>query len=305
MKINLFIVIVTYNGMKWLHKCLSSCASYHVIVIDNNSSDDTVSFIKEEFPKTTILQQKNNLGFGAANNIGFSYALKQGADYVFLLNQDAYLKPNTVEDLVRCHKDNTDFGILSPIHLNGDGTKLDYNFSKYIALNNALQNDINRQLFSKQIYEIPFVNAAAWLLPRKTIETVGGFDPIFYHYGEDINYTQRNEYHKLRIGVVSQIYVLHDRELRLKRQLDNNSEKLTHFERSLKQNWANINNDIENNIRLKKQIVVKAILKSLIKLKFNEAIININKYRLLNTILPDIRNSRKINKEIGLHYLDD
>jgi GT2 family glycosyltransferase len=304
MKTNIFIVVVSYNGMKWLSKCLKSCESCSVIVVDNNSSDGSIPFIQEKFPEITILQQSNNLGFGAANNIGISYALKNGAEYVFLLNQDAYLKPNTVEDLVKYYKKNTAYGILSPIHLNGDGTKLDNNFSKYITLNNQLQYDTLNQLFSKDIYEVPFVNAAAWLLPRNTIETVGGFDPIFYHYSEDVNYCQRVLYHNLKIGVVPETYVLHDRAPRTKRIL-NKTEKLTHFERGLKQNWANINVEMEKDVRIKKEIIVKTILKLIIKLKFNDAIFNLIRYRLLNTILPEIRYSRKKNKEVGLHYLDD
>ena len=80
-----YIIIVTYNGMKWLEACLSSCRKYSVIVIDNNSSDNTVSFIEQKYPNTILLKQNKNLGFGAANNIGINYALQNNADYVFLL----------------------------------------------------------------------------------------------------------------------------------------------------------------------------------------------------------------------------
>jgi GT2 family glycosyltransferase len=305
MKINIFIVIVSYNGMRWLPKCLRSCNPFNIIVVDNNSSDGTVAFIQEEFPEITILQQNTNLGFGAANNIGISYALKKGAEYVFLLNQDAYLEQNTLNNLIKTHKKNNAYGILSPIHLNGAGTKLDNNFSKYISINNQLQYDTLNQMFSQQIYDLLFVNAAAWLLPRKTIETVGGFDPIFYHRGEDDNYCQRILYHGLKLGVVPETHVWHDRELRTKKKYKNNREKLIHYERALKQTLANINIEIESNVRIKKQIIVKAILKSLISLMFIDAIFNLNKYRILNTILPEIKYSRKKNKEVGLHYLEN
>jgi GT2 family glycosyltransferase len=275
-----------------------------IIVVDNNSSDGTVSFIQKNFPEITLLQQDRNLGFGAANNIGISYALKNEADYVFLLNQDAYLEPDTIDQLIKSHNDHQYFGILSPVHLNGDGTKIDFNFSKYMALNKKLQNDSLKKEFSQQIYEVPFVNAAAWLLPRTTIERIGGFDPIFHHYGEDDNYCQRVLYHKMKIGVVHETYVLHDRKNGSK-TLKSKAEKLKHFERGLKQRWANINVDIDNGIRIKKQIIIKSVLKSLLRLKFNEALLNMNKFQLLNHILPDIRNSRKKNKEVGLHYLEE
>src|SRR5690554_3758500 len=94
------IIIVTYNGMSWLKKCLDSCGDYQVLVVDNASSDETVPFLKTHYPQITLHSQKINLGFGQANNLGISYALKQGADYVFLLNQDAYLQEGCLEILI-------------------------------------------------------------------------------------------------------------------------------------------------------------------------------------------------------------
>mgnify|MGYP000849083040 CR=1 FL=1 len=304
MKTNVYIVIVTYNGLKWLSKCLKSCAPYPVIVVDNNSSDDTVSFIQSNFPQIIIIRQDHNLGFGAANNIGISHALKLGAEYVFLLNQDAYLDTNTIEVLINAHKANTNYGILSPIHLNGEGTELDNNFSKYIQTNNDLQNDVNQKSYSKEIYEVPFVNAAAWLLPKNTIETIGGFDPVFFHRGEDDNYCQRVLFHNLKVGIVHKVHVRHDREFREKPILKNQAQKLVHYERSLKQDLANINIEIEGIVRKKKQIIIKTVLKSLLKLRINEAFLNIRKYKRLMRVLPEIETSRRVNREIDLHHLE-
>jgi GT2 family glycosyltransferase len=88
-------------------------------VVDNNSADDTVNFIKANYPEVTLLEQNKNLGFGKANNIGISLAMKNEADYVFLLNQDAWVQPDTIEKLVSAHQREPQFGILSPMHLNG------------------------------------------------------------------------------------------------------------------------------------------------------------------------------------------
>ena len=304
MKTKTFIIIVTYNGIKWLSKCLKSCDTINVIVVDNNSNDGTVVFIQKNFPEIILLPQNKNLGFGAANNIGISYALKNGADYVFLLNQDAFLEPNTVTGLIEIHKKNSHYGILSPIHLNGAGTKLDFYFSKYMYENKKLQYDAIKKHFSKHIYEVPFINAAAWLLPKNTLEKIGGFDPIFFHLGEDDNYCQRVLYHKLKIGVVPEVYVLHDREYRLKSKPINKIEKLVRVERSNKIKWCNINVEIEKDIAETKQALLKTIIKSFLILKFSRAFFYINKYFLINRILPEIKKSREKNKEPGLNYLD-
>ena len=101
MKYKIFIIIATFNGMKWLPKCLKSTMPYSVIVIDNGSTDGTTDYILSNYPNVNILRQKKNIGFGQANNIGISYALKEGADYVFLLNQDAYLQKGSFDKLVQ------------------------------------------------------------------------------------------------------------------------------------------------------------------------------------------------------------
>ena len=93
----IFVIIVTYKGNQWYERCFTSLrnSEYPVqtIVIDNASNDGTVEYIRENFPEIYLIESEENLGFGRANNIGMRYALDHGCDYVFLLNQDAWIKP--------------------------------------------------------------------------------------------------------------------------------------------------------------------------------------------------------------------
>ena len=108
----IYSIIVTYNGMIWIEKCLKSVVDQsEVIVVDNNSSDNTLNHIKQYFPSVKILPQSENLGFGKANNIGISYALNNGAEAVFLLNQDAHVEKECIDKLVKAHIENPEFGI--------------------------------------------------------------------------------------------------------------------------------------------------------------------------------------------------
>ena len=68
----------------------------------------------------------------------------------------------------------------------------------------------------EEIVSVPFINAAFWMLPRRTLETVGGFSPLFYHYGEDIDYAHRVKYHEMKVGYVPAIWGCHDRAERQK-----------------------------------------------------------------------------------------
>jgi GT2 family glycosyltransferase len=219
-RMNIFVVIVTYNGSQWLNRCLSSLFNssipVQVIVVDNNSTDDSLKIVGQ-FPEVKTFISKENLGFGRANNSGIQYALEQGADYVFLLNQDAWVKHNTIEDLVDASLSHPEYYVLSPMHLEGTETKLDLYFQHYISPQNCsnLLSDLAvmpRKL--KEVYETRFVNAALWLMPRKCLIEVGGFDPIFAHYGEDNDLVKRIKYHGYKTGICPALFGVHDRPQR-------------------------------------------------------------------------------------------
>jgi len=216
----IFVVVVTYNGMQWIDNCLKSILESsipaNVIVIDNCSKDGTDEFIEKHFKNVLLFRQNQNLGFGAANNIGLEIALEKGGEYFVLLNQDAYLKHDTIGLLIEQMKLNPEYGILSPIHLNGKGDKIDLFFESYISGNHC--KDFYSDLFLKKdlqnIYDVSFVNAAIWLLSKKTLNNVGGFNPYFFHYAEDNDYINRCKFKKLKIGIVPKAVALHDRDLK-------------------------------------------------------------------------------------------
>ena len=214
----IFAIVVTYNGSKWYDKCFGSLRNssvpVQVIVIDNASTDDTVSYIKKKYPEILLIESRNNLGFGKANNIGMKYALKHGADYVFLINQDAWVMPDTIEKLCYQMQQYPRYGILSPIHLNGTGNELDFNFSKNLnpqSCHGFISDYVVNGKAKDEIYPVKFVNAALWLISKECLEKIGGFCPLFPHYGEDNNYVDRLVYHKLKIGIYPLVYGVHDR----------------------------------------------------------------------------------------------
>ncbi|MDR6846415.1 glycosyltransferase family 2 protein [Flavobacterium granuli] len=288
----IYVVIVTHNPKIWVDKCLGSLrqslCTVRTIVIDNNSSDDSGEYIKKNYLEVDYIQFEENLGFGAANNIGIKKAYEANADYVFLLNQDAWIEPNTIENLIRAHENEPQFGILSPMHLNGRGDALDYNFSIYINPSKCkkIYSDIYLKSLKSKLYEVEFVNAAAWLLTRECIETVGGFNPSFFHYGEDENYVQRTKYKKLRVGVLATCKIFHDRETRTGTNIYFKDE-LELFKRLLILKVSNPFSDYNFNDEFKKQF--KLIIKTILFLRFDMAKKNISKVFLLN---------RKNKKEI-------
>lgn len=216
----LFVIIVTYNGAKWIRKCLGSVYDSNInaipIIIDNNSSDETLKIIRTEYPQTEIVETHVNLGFGKANNIGIKMAMDRMADFVYLLNQDAWVDGNTFSKLIEIMEKNPEYGIVSPIHLTGDGHNVDANFYSFSLSRDKVPNILNDYITNnlKDIYDTYFVMAAHWMLNRRTIEAIGYFSSAFPHYGEDANYIQRVHYWKLKVGIVPKVFAYHDREFR-------------------------------------------------------------------------------------------
>jgi GT2 family glycosyltransferase len=292
--------------MQWIKHTLSSIRNlnekYETIVVDNNSQDNTVQFIEKNFPEVLLVKENKNHGFGKANNIGIKKALVLGADYVFLLNQDAYLESNTIEELLKVFNTNEKIGVASPIHLNGNGSALDKLFSTYVApkLSNDpclfMSDSYNLQL--SKYYEVDFVNAAAWLLSRECIEKIGLFDPLFYHYGEDVNYCQRLKYFNYKLVIVPESRIYHDREDRIVQM--NNS--LEFKKRSLLIELANIElNDTYfiKRISYLKKYYLRIFILHILRNRFDKAKENLILRRFLIKNISKIKESRKINRNEG------
>ena len=140
------VIVVTYNGRQWLERCLSSVvssASSSVIssgaegavekslfVVDNDSTDGSADYVASHFPQARLVRSAENLGFSKANNLGFEWALKKGYDYVYLLNQDAWLAPGALEALVAVAEAHPDYAVLSPLQYQDGYQAFDSQFAK-------------------------------------------------------------------------------------------------------------------------------------------------------------------------------
>jgi GT2 family glycosyltransferase len=213
---SIFVIVVTYNGKKWIDKCfgslINSTIPVKILAIDNASSDGTPNIIREKFKQVEVIETAQNLGFGKANNIGLKRMLDDNADYAFLLNQDAWVEKDTIEKLIKIQQENLDYHLLSPIHLNGKGDAIDRDFQNYLGNNftPGFYSDVYLNK-NKTFYKGKYANAAAWLLTNHCIETIGGFDPLFKHYGEDDDYISRLHRANLKLAIVPNAVIYHDR----------------------------------------------------------------------------------------------
>lgn len=297
-----FVVVVTYKGGLWYDRCFSSLMESGVplkaVVVDNASGDGTVPYLREHFPEIHLIESDKNLGFGGANNLGIRYALDNGADFVFLLNQDAWIETGTIADLIEVAQAHPEYGILSPIHLNKEKSNIEKLLLRRLDDFKVTSREFFDDLFFgrlKDVYWTKYVNAAAWFLPRKTIETVGGFDPIFFHYGEDDNYINRVLHHGLKIGICPKIWIVHDNDRPRPLYDSREHEVLMLIE------YTNVNHRHDIKAEMKRHLS-KAI-KSALRGRKNAMRSHLAEYSWLKKHQSELEISISANRKKGLNWL--
>lgn len=211
------VIIVAYNGMQWLERCLGSVyADADLFVLDNDSTDGSADFVASRFPRAKLVRSAENLGFSKANNLGFEWALKKNYDYVYLLNQDAWLEEGALEKLLAAAEAHPEYGVLSPMQMKDGFKEPDVQFDKILR---SAQNDTGGACHpvaeGPGICRVKRVMAAHWLVPLRVIERIGPFDEeLFPHWGQDDEWCNRLHYYGLKVGVLPDARAVHDRASR-------------------------------------------------------------------------------------------
>ena len=210
MKKVLFIV-VTFNGMRWLERCLSSIpVEAGIFIVDNDSTDGSADFVTAHFPRARVVRSAENLLFAKANNLGHRYALEKGYDYVYLMNQDAWLEEGALERLVAAAEAHPEYAVLSPLQMTEGFTGMDREFGKILRF---AQHD--RRNAQSDICPVSRVMAAHWLVPAGALRKIGLFnEDLFPLYGQDDDWCNRARHFGMRIGIVPAARGVHDRASR-------------------------------------------------------------------------------------------
>jgi GT2 family glycosyltransferase len=172
------VVVIDYKAPDMTQRCIRSLPKgVSVIVIDNSDK---------------------NPGFAAGCNAGIKQALDAGADYVWLLNNDAIVQPNTLERLLAKVKNGV--GAVGSIMLNPHGT---------IQVWGGGRVSIGRSVIAKSPSRLTWLSACSLLLTRETLERTGGFDEGFFMYWEDVDLSYRIRDAGLDLAVAEDAFVTH------------------------------------------------------------------------------------------------
>jgi N-acetylglucosaminyl-diphospho-decaprenol L-rhamnosyltransferase len=196
------VVVVTFDALPWLERCLESVRGRDVIVVDNGSTDGTVELVREKFPDVRLIEQENR-GMGGGNNAGMRAA---GGRYFFLLNSDAWVLDDTLDTLVAFADEHPQAAVVGPKLLNPDGTlqrsargeptlwrlATEYLAIRKLAPHSRRLNPLYRGDFRHdRVAEVDWLSGAALLVRREAADAVGLFDEEFFMFSEEVDWMTR------------------------------------------------------------------------------------------------------------------
>ena len=195
------IVIVSYNVRYYIVQCIESVRraiaglDAEIIVVDNHSKDDTVAFLRENFPDVRLMASQSNLGFSRGNNMAIREA--QG-EYILLLNPDTVVGERVLQEAVSFMDAHPEAGGAGVQMLNVDGTcalesrrALPTPWVSFMKMMGNTERYYMSHLSWDSPQQIEIISGAFCLLRRKALDQIGLLDETFFMYGEDIDMSYR------------------------------------------------------------------------------------------------------------------
>lgn len=192
------IVIVTWNNEKDIEECLTSvlAQSYEhieeIVVVDNNSSDNSVEIVKSKFQdKVTLIESVENTYFTGGNNKGIFYAMKKDIDYIAILNPDTKVESDWLEKLIEVAEKDGNIGIVGSkvlFYKNANEGKINSAgmiYDGFIQGYDRGYGEVDTGQYNS-IEEVPAITGTSMLLSSKMIKEIGGFWEDLKMYVEDV-----------------------------------------------------------------------------------------------------------------------
>ncbi len=206
------IVILNWNGWQDTLDCLESLKHisnhpHQVIVVDNASTDDSLERLRIANASTIIFANRANAGFGAGNNVGIRLAFESGAAFVWLLNNDTRVEPNTLQAMLEMALTDSSIGAVGCV-------------LRYMDQPDRVQawggGEVNLFLGSSKHHlgpvlpgKLHYLSAASILISREAFNAVGGFDEGFFMYWEDVDLSFRIQRAGFKLKVADSAVVFH------------------------------------------------------------------------------------------------
>lgn len=213
-----YIVIINWKRLNDILGCLDSVfkmdyEKYEVIIVDNGSNDGSCEVILNEYPIVHLIKNKSNLGYSGGNNVGMRFAMAQGGDYIWLLNNDTIVGKDSLRNLVELAEQNDRIGLISPIIYYYDKPQIAQFSGSYVNWKNLsiISPNANERTVENDFQEGDRVClwGTALLIKRKVIEKIGYLNEQYFAYYEDTEYSLRSLKAGYRNNICRSSVVLH------------------------------------------------------------------------------------------------
>lgn len=211
-----FVIIVNYNGGQLLRRALKSVYALRtdhveVVIIDNASRDGSLEMCRRNFSRAHTICNTENIGFGAAANVGIRFALEHNATHILLLNPDATIGPNSLTYLLRAMHEDEKIGIASPIIFKGHSKEVWFAGGKIsFARFRATHRNDEYAVGIKNPYNTQFITGCALFAKKEVFKEVGLFDERYFLYYEDADLSLRARHKGFSCAIVPQAHAWHD-----------------------------------------------------------------------------------------------
>lgn len=211
-----YVVIPNWNGADRLRPCLDSLKNqsqpHRVVVVDNGSVDNSVELIEKGYPDTILIKHRKNKGFAGGVNPGLRLALKDGAKYAALLNNDAVADKDWLKQLVGLLDKNSGAGIATSKICDAEKTHLDSTGDLYTVWGLPFPRGRGERYTDKYDADTRVFGASggASLYRSKMLREIGLFDEDFFAYYEDVDISFRAQLAGWKIGYVPKAVVYHE-----------------------------------------------------------------------------------------------
>ncbi|MEI2692492.1 MAG: glycosyltransferase family 2 protein [Anaerolineae bacterium] len=194
-------VILNTNRRADTLACLASLAESDyahltVLALDNASTDGSTEAIAAAFPAVQVLPLAQNLGYAGNNNVGIAAALAQGADWLFVLNEDTVQAPDCITKLVALGESDAQIGIVGPLVCHFDEPAVIQSAGGRLSrFWKSLHSGHNEPAHGHPLLAAPrpvdFISGCAILVRRETVEQIGALDERFFYYWEETEWCLR------------------------------------------------------------------------------------------------------------------
>ncbi len=214
---NVHVIVLNRNGQRFLETCLRAVQELdypaqrlEVVLVDNNSEDQSVPYVESNFPEVTVLRNPDNYGFARGNNVAIRRALERNADYAVLLNNDTRVESNWLRALVDVAEAAPDVAICGGKILSWQGGTIEFSGTVWHKVTTAggYTNE-PEQGQHDEMHPAAYACGASMLLKTEALREIGLFDEDYFIYHEDVDLSLRAWIAGYRVLYVPQSVVYH------------------------------------------------------------------------------------------------